>query len=77
MKYIIKFIKIFLKGLTGTMEEKEEFNGFDDTMWNNIEKYTKELCERANENMETPQFIKEMIEKTKNKCQLNERSVDK
>ena len=67
MKYIIKFIKIFLKGLTGIMEEKEEFNGFDDTMWNNIEEYTKALCERANENMETPQFIKDMMEKAKNK----------
>ena len=53
--------------MTGIMEEKEEFNGFDDIMWNNIEEYTKALCERANENMETPQFIKEMIEKAKNK----------
>lgn len=65
MKYLIKFIKIFLKGLVGTMDEKEEFNGFDDTMWNNIEEYTKNLCKRVNENVETPQFIKEMMEKTK------------
>lgn len=45
------------------MEEKKEFNGFDDTMWNNIEEYTKALCERADENTKTPQFIKEMIKR--------------
>ena len=49
------------------MKRREEFNGFDDTMWDNIEEYTKVLCERANENIETPQFIQDMIDKAKNK----------
>lgn len=47
------------------MEEKEEFNGFDDRGLDDLQEYVKNICERANENIETPQFIKEMIEKAK------------
>lgn len=47
------------------MEGKERYRGFDDSQWDNIEEFTKELIKNADEHVETPNFIKEMIEKAK------------
>ena len=45
------------------MGEKERYRGFDDSQWDDIEKFTKELIKNADEHFETPNFIKKMIKK--------------
>ncbi len=59
------------------MEEKEKFKGFDDTGWDNIEKYTKNWIKIINEETKDielkkeeeypniPEFLKENREKNK------------
>ena len=49
------------------MEEIEKYRGFDDSHWDNIEEFTKELIKNVDEHVETPNFIKEMIKKANKK----------
>ena len=53
--------------MDGTLEEKEKYRGFDDSQWDNIEKFTTELIKNVDEHVEIPNFIKEMIKKANKK----------
>lgn len=56
----------------GIMEEKEKYNGFDDTGWDDIEEYSKSLLKRQKNKREKgelnniPDFI-EILEKERKK----------